>query len=60
MDAVRGIFQKLFNYIEEKEIQCEHSRYIYDSKGNVSRRIDYTSDGTVMGGWDADDPLATF
>ena len=60
MEAVRGIFQKLFSYIEEKDIQCEHSRYTYDSKGNVSRRIDYTSEGIVRGGWDADDPLATF
>ncbi|MBR6465248.1 MAG: hypothetical protein IKS82_02305 [Bacteroidales bacterium] len=60
MEAVRGIFQKLLIYIEEKEIQCEHSRYTYDSKGKLSRRIDYTADGIVRGGWDADDPLAEF
>ncbi|MBR5074074.1 MAG: hypothetical protein IKX26_02465 [Bacteroidales bacterium] len=60
MEAVRGIFQKLFNYIEEKDIQCEHSRYTYNSKGKLSRRIDYTADGIVRGGWDADDPLADF
>ena len=60
MEAVRGIFQKLLDYIDEKQIECEHSRYTYDSNGKLSRRIDYTADGIVHGGWDADNPMADF
>ena len=60
MEAVRGIFAKLLDYIDEKGIQCEHSRYTYDPDGKLSRRIDYTADGIVHGGWDADNPMADF
>ena len=60
METVRGIFAKLLKYIEDNGIQCEHSRYTYDSEGNVSQRIDYTADGVVHGGWDADNPMADF
>lgn len=60
MEAVRGIFQKLFNYIDEKDIKCESSSFTYDPKGKLRRRIDYTPEGIVHGGWDADNPLAEF
>ena len=60
MENIRGIFEMLFKYIEDNNIRCKHSKYTYDSKGKLNRRIDYTSDGIVHGGWDADDPLATF
>lgn len=60
MESIRGIFEKLLKYKEDNNIHCEHSKYTYDSKGKLSRRIDYTSEGIVRGGWDADDPLASF
>lgn len=60
MDSVRGIFEKLLKYIDENDIQCESSKYTYGSNGKLNRRIDYTADGIVRGGWDADDPLASF
>lgn len=37
----------------------EYSRYVY-SNGVLSRRIDYTRDNIVHGGWDANKPYATF
>ena len=60
MDKTRSVFKKLLDEMEKRQIRCERSKYTYDSKGNVTRRIDYTADGIVRGGWDANNPLASF
>lgn len=55
------IFSKVYKEVDELfEKPGEFSSYTYDDNGELSRRIDYLSDGTVRGGYDADDPLATF
>ena len=60
MEKIRGLFSQLLNEMEARQVKCESSRHTYDSNGKLRRRIDYTSDGIVHGGWDSDDPLATF
>ena len=47
-------------HLDENEITGPHSIYNYYPNGNLSERIDYDADGTVMGGYDPDNPLNTY
>ncbi|MBO7382750.1 MAG: hypothetical protein J6U03_05205 [Muribaculaceae bacterium] len=46
--------------VEAEEPRAEYSRITFDKNGSVSQRICHMSDGTVLGGYDADDPLSSF
>ncbi len=60
MEGVRKLFAKLLDEMKKRDIRCQSSRHTYDANGKLTQRIDYTADGIVHGGWDADNPLATF
>lgn len=50
----------LLDKMEKDGWKCEHSRNTYGPDGKLLKRVDYTADGIVHGGYDARDPLATF
>lgn len=59
--VVPPMFKALVSMVETMDPKPgEYSCYTYDSKGKLRQRIDYTNDGIVHGGYDADNPLATF
>ena len=57
---VEGVFANLLNRLLSEPLNGEYSCSTYDANGRLTQRIDYLPDGTVRGGYDPDDPNATF
>lgn len=60
--AIAAQAHDLFQALAKRSSQfhSEHSESTYDASGKLLRRIDYTADGIVHGGYDATKPDATF
>lgn len=57
---VEAAFKPIRKSIGDQEIMGPYSHYHYKSDGSLSYRTDHEADGVVHGGYDPDDPLATF
>lgn len=59
-EVLEGIFQRAMNRIVEEGMKSEHTRYTYDSQGNLEREMYYTEDGVVHGGYNPSDPTLDY
>ena len=57
---VEAAFKPIRKSIGDLEIMGPYSHYHYKNDGSLSYRTDHEADGVVHGGYDPDDPLATF
>ena len=57
---VVSLIHDLLQQMEKSGWKCARSKCIYSPDGQLLRRIDYTPEGAVCGGYDAKDPFATF
>lgn len=58
--VLEEIFQRAMNRIDEEGMKSEHTRYTYDSQGNLEREMYYTEDGVVHGGYNPSDPTLDY
>lgn len=59
-DEIIGFIHRLLEEQEASGRRCSSSKCTYGPDGTLLRRVDYTPDGKVHGGYDARDPYATF
>ncbi len=57
---VNRLIDRQLEINETDSIESDYSYYQYKPDGSLSQRIDYMSDGTVLGGYNPDDPLSSY